>query len=107
MSEVNEVMYDEHDSRSPWYPWVGGWVHPRAGLDDVEELKYLTLPGLDLQPVDHEARGHSICREQKGLNTTVLDNGSQMAMKFSALRAGHAFSVPQEYSWYSFLLKAE
>jgi hypothetical protein len=26
---------------------IGGWVDPRAGLDDVEKVKFLTLPGLE------------------------------------------------------------
>jgi hypothetical protein len=26
--------------------WIGGWVDPRARLDDVENRKFLTLPGL-------------------------------------------------------------
>jgi hypothetical protein len=31
---------------------MGGWVDPKAGLDDVEKRKFLTLPGLELiQPV--------------------------------------------------------
>jgi hypothetical protein len=25
--------------------WIGGWVGPRASLDDVEKRKFLTLPG--------------------------------------------------------------
>jgi hypothetical protein len=29
--------------------WIGGWVGPRAGLDDVERRKFLTLPGLELR----------------------------------------------------------
>jgi hypothetical protein len=28
---------------------IGGWVRPRASLDDMDELKFLTLPGLDLR----------------------------------------------------------
>jgi hypothetical protein len=24
--------------------WIGGWVGPRVGLDDVEKRKFLTLP---------------------------------------------------------------
>jgi hypothetical protein len=28
-------------------------VDPRARLDDVENRKFLTLPGLKLQPLDH------------------------------------------------------
>jgi hypothetical protein len=26
---------------------IGGWVGPRAGLDEVQERKFLTLPGLE------------------------------------------------------------
>jgi hypothetical protein len=33
---------------APGTRWIGGWVSPRAGLDDVEERKFLTLPGLEL-----------------------------------------------------------
>jgi hypothetical protein len=36
--------------RDPGSQWVGGWVDPRAGLDDVEKRKFLTLPGLVLRP---------------------------------------------------------
>jgi hypothetical protein len=28
--------------------WVGGWVDPRAGLDDVEKGKFLIPQGLEL-----------------------------------------------------------
>jgi site-specific recombinase XerC len=28
--------------------WIGGWVELRAGLDDVEKIKFLTLLGLEL-----------------------------------------------------------
>jgi hypothetical protein len=31
--------------RSPVNQWRGGWVGPRAGLDDIEKLKFLSLPG--------------------------------------------------------------
>jgi hypothetical protein len=37
--------------RSPGTHWIGGWVDLRAGLDDLEKRKFLTLPGLELQPV--------------------------------------------------------
>jgi hypothetical protein len=26
--------------------WIGGWMDPRAGLDDVEKRIFLILPGL-------------------------------------------------------------
>jgi hypothetical protein len=28
--------------------WIGGWVGPKTGLDDVERRKILPLPGLEL-----------------------------------------------------------
>jgi hypothetical protein len=34
--------------RAPSNHWIGGWVDPRASLDDVEKRKFLTLPGLEL-----------------------------------------------------------
>jgi hypothetical protein len=37
--------------RAPGTHWIGGWVDPRAGLDDVEKRKFLTLPGLELRPL--------------------------------------------------------
>jgi hypothetical protein len=33
---------------APCTNWIGGWVSPRAGLDDVENRKFLTLPVLEL-----------------------------------------------------------
>jgi hypothetical protein len=40
----------------PGTHWIGGWVDPRTGLDDVEKRKFLTLPGLELRPLGHPAR---------------------------------------------------
>jgi hypothetical protein len=37
-------------------------VDPRAGLDDVEERKFLTLPGLELRPFRRPARSQSLYR---------------------------------------------
>jgi hypothetical protein len=34
--------------RAPGIRWTGGWVSPRAGLDDVEKINFLNLPGLEL-----------------------------------------------------------
>jgi hypothetical protein len=41
---------------------LGGWVGPRAGLDDVKKRKFLTLPGLELRPLGRPARSHSLYR---------------------------------------------
>jgi hypothetical protein len=37
-------------------------VDPRAGLDDVEKRQFLTLPGLELQPLGHPACSQSLYR---------------------------------------------
>jgi hypothetical protein len=36
--------------RAPGTHFIGGWVDPRAGLDDMEKWTLFTLPGLELQP---------------------------------------------------------
>jgi hypothetical protein len=36
---------------APGTHWVGGWMGPRIGLDDVEKRKILTLPRVELRPL--------------------------------------------------------
>jgi hypothetical protein len=36
--------------------WTGGWVGPRAGLDDLGKRKCFILPELELRPLSHPAR---------------------------------------------------
>jgi hypothetical protein len=48
--------------RAPGTPCIGGWVDPRAGLDDMEEWKFLTLPGLEPRPLSRPARSQSLYR---------------------------------------------
>jgi hypothetical protein len=47
---------------APGTHWIGGWVGPRAGLDDVENRKFLTIPGLELRSLGHPARSQSLYR---------------------------------------------
>jgi hypothetical protein len=35
--------------------YVGGWVDPRASLDDIAKRKFLTLPRLELRPFGQPA----------------------------------------------------
>jgi hypothetical protein len=42
--------------KAPGTHRIGGWVDPRAGLDDMEKWKFLTLPGLELRPLGSPAR---------------------------------------------------
>jgi hypothetical protein len=46
--------------RAPGTHWLGGWVDPRAGLDDAEKRKFLTLPGLELRPLGRPANSQSL-----------------------------------------------
>jgi hypothetical protein len=48
--------------RAPGTHWIEGWVGPKAGLDEVEKRKFLTLPGLELRPLDRPARSQSLYR---------------------------------------------
>jgi hypothetical protein len=48
--------------RAPSTHWIGGWVDPRAGLQDVEKRKFLTLPGVELQALGRLARSQSLYR---------------------------------------------
>jgi hypothetical protein len=44
--------------------WIGGWVGPKAGLDDVERRKTFPLPGLrnsDPSAVHPEASRYTDC----------------------------------------------
>jgi hypothetical protein len=40
--------------------WIGGWVGPRTGLDEMERRKFFTLPGLELRPLGPPARSQSL-----------------------------------------------
>jgi hypothetical protein len=50
------------EERTPGTHWIGGWVDPRIGLDDMEEREFLTLQGLDLRPLGQSARSQSLYR---------------------------------------------
>jgi hypothetical protein len=37
--------------KGPGTHFIGGWVDPRAGQDNMEKWKFFTLPGLELPPL--------------------------------------------------------
>jgi hypothetical protein len=41
---------------------IGGWVDLRAGLDNVEKRKFLTVPGLELRLLGRPASNQSLYR---------------------------------------------
>jgi hypothetical protein len=38
----------------PGTQWIGGWVGARAGLNDMDKWKFLTLPGLEFRPLGRQ-----------------------------------------------------
>jgi hypothetical protein len=48
--------------RAPGTHWIGGWVDLKAGLDDLQKRKFLTLQELELRPLDRPARSYSLYR---------------------------------------------
>jgi hypothetical protein len=48
--------------RTPGTLFVGGWVGPRAGLEDVEKRKLLFLLGLELGPLRRPAHSQTLYR---------------------------------------------
>jgi hypothetical protein len=40
--------------------WIGDWMGPRTGLDDLERRKILPLRGLELRPLDRSTRSQSL-----------------------------------------------
>jgi hypothetical protein len=45
---------------TPGTYWIQGWVGPRAGQDDMEKWKFLTLPGFELRPLGRPVRSQSL-----------------------------------------------
>jgi hypothetical protein len=50
------------EERIPGTHWMGGWVGSRAGMNDVEKRKLLTLPGFELRPLGRPTRRQSLYR---------------------------------------------
>jgi hypothetical protein len=48
--------------RAPGTHWIGGWVDPRASMEDLEKRKFFTLPGLELPSLSRQARIQSLYR---------------------------------------------
>jgi hypothetical protein len=48
------------EGRAPGTHWVGGWVGPRIGLDDLGNRKILPLAGLEIRPLCSPALSQSL-----------------------------------------------
>jgi hypothetical protein len=61
----------------PGIHWIGGWVGPRGGLDDVEKRKFFILPGLEVRP---------LCRPAPSQSQYRLRYPGSYSMGFEVLR---------------------
>jgi hypothetical protein len=61
--------------RAPGIHWIGGWVGPRTGLDDVEKRKFLPLPELELRPLGSPPRSQSLYRLRFPSSFLFTDTG--------------------------------
>jgi hypothetical protein len=74
--------------RAPDTHWIGHWVGPRAGLDDVERRTFLTLSELQLRPLDRPARSQSLYRLHLHLVPTVKNDCNYTFIKRLRLTEG-------------------
>jgi hypothetical protein len=57
-----EWSASRHGLFTPGTHCIGGWVDPRAGLDDMEKWKFLTLAELEIRPLGRPVRSQSLYR---------------------------------------------
>jgi hypothetical protein len=79
---------------APGAHWIGGWVGPRTGLDDVEKRKLLTLPGLELRPLGRPARSQSLY--QISVQNPFLTYGVLSSIK---IKRGMTLDLLTPVSW--------
>jgi hypothetical protein len=64
--------------------WIGGSVGPRAGQDNLEKRKFLSLPGLELRSLGRPARSQSLYRLRYP-GSIVLGTRWKWAVSFTPL----------------------
>jgi hypothetical protein len=80
--------------------WIGGWVDPRAGLDDTEKWKIVTPTGLKLRPFASPARTFVsfyltslLC-----LTTTVVGRSIKIRKAMFGYSAGRTYGLESTLS---------
>jgi hypothetical protein len=61
--------------------WLGGWVGPRTGLNDMKKRKF-SLPGLELRPLGRPARSQSLYRPRYPGSYSLLYNSKYINFDF-------------------------
>jgi hypothetical protein len=92
---------------------IGGWVGPRAVLDNVEKRKFVSLPGLKLRPLGHPARSQSLYQlhyaiplKNNSQDINVLDYHSP-SIENSDLAYHHLLCVPNIICFLTSLCKSK
>jgi hypothetical protein len=88
--------------RAPGTHWTGGWVDPRAGLDDVEKRKFLTLSGLKLRPLGGPAHSQSLYR--LCYPDSILEDINQLVLPkyWNIYLLSYLASIPEERNLFSY-----
>jgi hypothetical protein len=76
--------------RAPGTHWIGGWVDPRAGLDDVERRKFLTLPRFELRSLGRPGRSQDETAVKRWSFLTLSRNG----------RKAYNLMNESDYDWF-------
>jgi hypothetical protein len=58
--------------------WIGGWMDPKAGLDDVEKRNFLALPGLELRTLGRPTRSQSLYQVRYPGSSAATDTHEKM-----------------------------
>jgi hypothetical protein len=61
-------------------------VGPRAGLDDIEKRKFLTLPGLELRPLGRYTDCATPAHRYEKCDLSINDLHMKALMSYYALR---------------------
>jgi hypothetical protein len=61
--------------------WIGGWVDPRAGLDNMKKRKLLIVPGLEIRPLGRPALPLLLITASVQLESKVTGRESQGACR--------------------------
>jgi hypothetical protein len=62
--------------------WIGDWVDPKVGLDDVEKKKFLTLPGPELRLLGRAACNQSQYRLRYNSYNIIIFTDTTMGTSY-------------------------
>jgi hypothetical protein len=82
------MVYVTRKIRPQGAHWVGGWVGPRTGLDEVEKRKILSLRGLEIRSLVHPlTRRHSDCALLASLRRRIGELNTHSSYVSTEIRA--------------------